>query len=307
MTRTLAGACDIPRRSLGLPFGRLSAPASASRVPSTQRLPRQGDGGGIAPRGRTRERAVVIVPTYSERATIEAIVARLYSAAPSQCDLLVVDDSSPDGTAEIVRALMRRHPQVRLIERAEKEGLGTAYVTGFRWAIENGYDFIVQMDGDLSHDPADVPRLLDALAGADVVIGSRYVPGGKVVNWGPLRRALSIAGNLYARMFLGFSIKDSTSGFRAWRVSWLEEQDLGSIRSEGYAFQVEMTRRAFRAEKTMVEIPIVFTERSAGRSKMSRFIILEALVRVTAWGISDRLVSVGRSSRRSRSRASERS
>ena len=232
------------------------------------------------------------MPTYNERATIAEVVDRLSASSP--VDVLVVDDSSPDGTAEIVRELARRDERIYLVERPDKHGLGTAYVTGFRWAIDNGYDVVVQMDGDLSHDPADVPRLIAGLDDADLVIGSRYVPGGSVANWGPLRRALSFGGNLYARICLGFSIRDSTSGFRAWRASWLRAQDLGSIRSEGYAFQVEMTRRTFRADRTIAEVPIVFTERLAGRSKMSRSIVLEALARVTAWGLKDRAASIGK-------------
>jgi len=236
--------------------------------------------------------ALVVVPTYNESETIAEVVHRLFDAAGDRVELMVVDDGSPDGTAGIVRALAGSHP-VHLIERPSKMGLGSAYVTAFRWAIERGYEAVVEMDADLSHDPADVVRLLDSLEGADLVIGSRYVPGGATRNWGRFRRLLSRGGNLYARLWLGFDVTDSTAGFRAYTTAFLATQDLDGVSSEGYAFQIEMTRRVFKAAGTITEIPITFTERELGRSKMSRRIVLEALVKVARWGLRDRLGRLG--------------
>lgn len=235
-------------------------------------------------------RALVIVPTYNERDSIADVARRLFDAAGDSVELLVVDDGSPDGTASLVKSLAAESPHgIHVIERSHKQGLGTAYVTGFRWGLERGYWAMVEMDADLSHDPADVPRLLDRLrSGADLAIGSRYVEGGGTENWGPLRRALSAGGNLYARAWLGYPVRDSTAGFRAYRAEALAAQDLSTVRSEGYGFQIEMTRRVFRAGGTIAEVPITFTERVAGKSKMSRRIVAEALLQVTRWGVSDR-------------------
>jgi dolichol-phosphate mannosyltransferase len=235
-------------------------------------------------------RALVIVPTFNERDSIGEVVRRLFDAAGDAVELLVVDDGSPDGTAEHVKHLAQGPHGIHLIERSHKQGLGTAYVTGFRWALERGYWAVVEMDADLSHDPADVPRLLHRVrTGADLAIGSRYVDGGGTENWGPLRRALSSAGNLYARAWLGYPVKDSTAGFRAYRSEALARQDLSTVRTEGYGFQIEMTRRVWKAGGTIAEVPIVFTERVAGKSKMSRRIVVEALAQVTRWGLQDRL------------------
>lgn len=230
----------------------------------------------------------MIVPTYNERDSIQEVARRLFAAAPGELDLLVIDDGSPDGTASVVKQLAADEPRIHLIERAGKQGLGTAYVTGFRWALERGYDAVVEMDADLSHDPADVPRLLQRSTDADLVVGSRYVPGGRVENWSRVRRALSAGGNLYARMWLGFRVHDSTSGFRAYRTHALRTLDLHSLTSEGYSFQIEMTRRIHRSGGRIVEAPITFVERAQGQSKMSRAIVIEAMVRVTQWGIGDR-------------------
>lgn len=232
--------------------------------------------------------ALVITPTYNESESIDEVVTRLFDACGERVDLLVIDDGSPDGTAEIVAQLAAEDSRIHLEQRPGKLGLGTAYVTGFKWAMERGYDEVVEMDADLSHDPADVPRLLDALKNADLVIGSRYVPGGGVSNWGRGRRLLSAAGNLYARMWLGYKIKDSTAGFRAYRVAALSQVDLDTIASEGYGFQIEMTRRFHKAGLRIREIPITFVERATGASKMSRRIALEALTSVTRWGMQDR-------------------
>lgn len=234
------------------------------------------------------KRALVIVPTYNERDNIAEVVRRLFDAAGDAVALLVIDDGSPDGTAELVRDLAEGPHDIELIERAGKLGLGTAYVTGFRWGIERGYTSLVEMDADLSHDPRDVPRLLAALRNAELAIGSRYVPGGRVENWGGSRKALSMAGNLYARLWLGFGVKDSTSGFRAYRASALRGQNLESVGSEGYAFQIEMAYRIHRAGGRIVEVPITFVERAAGSSKMSRRIVFEALTSVPRWRFDKR-------------------
>ncbi len=237
----------------------------------------------------------MIVPTYNERESIQEVARRLFAAAATaDLDLLVIDDGSPDGTASAVKQLAADEPRIHLIERAGKQGLGTAYVMGFRWALERGYDAVVEMDADLSHDPADVPRLLQRASDADLVVGSRYVPGGRVENWSRLRRALSAGGNLYARMWLGFRVHDSTSGFRAYSTRALRSLDLHTLRSEGYSFQIEMTRRIHRSGGRIVEVPITFVEREQGHSKMSRAIVIEAMVRVTQWGIADRFARVRR-------------
>lgn len=247
----------------------------------------------MSPRDPPTGGALVIVPTYNERATIAELIGRLFDATDG-VDLLVVDDSSPDGTAAIVGDLQGGGGRIHLIERPAKLGLGTAYLAGFAWALERGYEAVVEMDADLSHDPADVARLLGALDSADLVVGSRYVPGGRIPNWGLLRRALSRAGNLYARVVLGLAVRDSTSGFRAYRTSVLRGATLRGVASEGYAFQIEMVRRVQRAGGRVTEIPITFVERHGGRSKMSRRIVLEALARVTRWGLEDRIRALRR-------------
>ncbi|HYZ47141.1 MAG TPA: polyprenol monophosphomannose synthase [Actinomycetota bacterium] len=244
--------------------------------------------------------ALVVVPTYNERDTISEVVARLFRGATHEVELLVVDDASPDGTAQTVRALAERYP-IHLLERPRKLGLGTAYVAAFRWALERGYPAIVEMDGDLSHDPADVGRLLDALEEADLAIGSRYVEEGRIPRWGLLRRALSRGGNAYARRMLATGVRDSTSGLRAYRAGILGAVDLPTVRSEGYAFQIEMTRRVRMAGGAIVEVPITFDERAGDRSKMSRAIVLEALARVTLWGVRDRIGGLVRRGHLSRS------
>lgn len=234
------------------------------------------------------DQALVITPTYNERDSIGQAVSRLFAAAGDRVDLLVIDDGSPDGTAELVRELATGPHEIHLLQRPGKLGLGTAYITGFRWALERGYRAVVEMDADLSHDPGDVPRLLDALEHADLAIGSRYVPGGAVKNWGRGRQLLSRAGNSYARAWLGFPVHDATAGFRAYRTELLRQLDLDSITSEGYGFQIEMTRRVYKHGGRIVEVPITFVERVAGHSKMSKAIVAEALMSVTRWGMKDR-------------------
>jgi dolichol-phosphate mannosyltransferase len=228
------------------------------------------------------------MPTYNERENIERVTSRLFAAAENRVDLLVIDDGSPDGTAELVKALVAARTDVHVIERSGKLGLGTAYVEGFRWGLERGYWALVEMDADLSHDPADVLRLLDALKDSDLAIGSRYVPGGQVENWSSLRKLLSRYANNYARFWLGYDVRDSTAGFRAYRAPALGAVDLATLRSEGYAFQIELTRRFAKKKRRIAEVPITFVERTGGRSKMSSRIVLEALVNVTAWGFRDR-------------------
>lgn len=235
-----------------------------------------------------RMRALVIVPTYNERATIAEVARRLFDAAGESVELMVVDDGSPDGTAEVVKQLASGPHDIHLIQRSGKQGLGSAYIAGFGWALERDYDAVVEMDADLSHDPGDVPRLLRVLEGAELVIGSRYVPGGGTRNWGRFRHLLSRSANIYARRMLGFDVADSTAGFRAYRTAWLATQDLSTIASEGYAFQIEMTRRVHRSGGRIEEVPITFVERELGRSKMSRRIVFEALISVARWAWSDR-------------------
>jgi dolichol-phosphate mannosyltransferase len=224
--------------------------------------------------------ALVIVPTFNERDNIELVIEGLFDARLDDVHLLVVDDSSPDGTAD---AVPDGDPAIHLLRRASRMGLGSAYVAGFLWALERDYDALLEMDADLSHDPSDVPRLLHALSGADLVIGSRYVAGGRVENWSVARRCLSRAGNLYANTWLHLGINDVTSGFRAYRRRVVQDMDLGSIRSQGYAFQIEMALRVRRAGGRIVELPILFAERRAGKSKMTARIVAEAAAKVPAW------------------------
>jgi dolichol-phosphate mannosyltransferase len=235
-------------------------------------------------------RALVVVPTYNERETISEVIRQLFDAARDSVELLVIDDRSPDGTGAIVRQLQRGTGSIHLLERPRKQGLGTAYIEGFQQGIDQGYWAIVEMDADLSHDPGVVPELLAALKDADLAIGSRYTPGGKVLDWNAGRKLLSLAGNSYARAWLGFPIRDSTSGFRAYRSDFLSRQDLASVTSRGYGFQIEMARRIYRSGGRIIEVPITFTDRTLGRSKMSRSIVLEAMVTVTTAGIHDRVI-----------------
>jgi dolichol-phosphate mannosyltransferase len=231
---------------------------------------------------------LVIVPTYQERDNIEVVIKRLFAAVDERVHLLVIDDRSPDGTAEAARTVARDTGRTEIIERPGKQGLASAYIDGFRWALERGYAAVVEMDADLSHDPGAVPDLIAALESADLVIGSRYVPGGRTVNWGIFRRLLSRAGNLYARLWLGWGLRDSTSGFRAYRSASLAAQDLGTVLSEGYAFQIEMTGRVHFGGGRITEVPITFTERRAGKSKLSRGVVVEALWRVPVWALKNR-------------------
>jgi dolichol-phosphate mannosyltransferase len=224
-------------------------------------------------------RLVICLPTYNERANLEPLVRRLGEAL-GEGRVLVVDDSSPDGTGEVADRLADELPYVSVLHRTRKQGLGPAYIAGFRWALEHGAERILQMDADFSHDPADVPRLVAATEGADVALGSRYVPDGGTENWGRGRQGISRFGSLYARTVLGVSLRDLTGGFKCWRREALEALPLERIRTRGYAFQIETTYRALAAGLTVVEIPIVFHERRAGGSKMTRGIVFEAMATV---------------------------
>ena len=230
---------------------------------------------------------LVIVPTYNEKDNLEPIAERLHAAVP-EAHLLVVDDGSPDGTGRIADRLAAASDRVHVLHRTEKAGLGAAYVAGFAWAREHGYDVVVEMDADGSHAPEQLPRLLAALTTADVVLGSRYVDGGSVVNWPRSREALSRGGNAYTRLVLGLPLRDATGGYRAYRRTVLDALPLGDVASQGYCFQVDLAWQAWRAGFRVVEVPITFVERERGESKMSRAIVAEALWRVTLWGLRSR-------------------
>ncbi len=229
---------------------------------------------------------LIIVPTYNEIDGLERIVARIRSAVPD-ADLLIVDDSSPDGTGKLADRLASADSAVRVLHRAGKAGLGQAYLAGFEIAMAEEYAYVVEMDADGSHDPASLPAMLAlAAAGADLVIGSRWVDGGSVVNWPALRKAISRTGNWYSGVMLRSRIKDITAGFRVFRASALKELELHAISSQGYCFQVEMAWRLERTGHRIAEHPITFVERETGQSKMHTGIVVEALLRVTAWGIA---------------------
>ena len=232
-------------------------------------------------------RVVVVIPTYDERENIEWIVGRLRRAVPA-VDVLVVDDGSPDGTGEIADRMAAADPQVTVLHRSEKAGLGAAYLHGFRVALERGYDVIGEMDADGSHQPEQLPDLMRALENADLVIGSRWVRGGSVVNWPLSRRVLSVGGNVYARLLLGIPLRDVTAGYRLFRRTTLERIDLHSVESAGYIFQTDLAFRTLRAGLQVVEVPIGFVERVRGNSKMSRDVAVESLRRITAWGVRER-------------------
>jgi dolichol-phosphate mannosyltransferase len=222
----------------------------------------------------------LVLPTYNEADNVAAFTEAARRALPESRRVLIVDDSSPDGTGRIADRLAEAHEDIEVMHRARKQGLGPAYIAGFRRALAEGARLIVQMDSDFSHEPAYLPRLLDAARRADLVVGSRYIPGGGVTEWGPMRRAISRGGSAYARIVLGVGIRDLTGGFKCWRREALAAIDLDAVRSLGYAFQVEMTYRAIEAGFHVVEVPITFRERRIGASKMSRAIVAEAVWRV---------------------------
>jgi dolichol-phosphate mannosyltransferase len=236
---------------------------------------------------------LVCIPTYDERDNLPSTLARLRSAVPHAM-VLVIDDSSPDGTGDVADSLAAADDHVHVLHRPGKAGLGAAYVAGFSWGLERGADVLVEMDADGSHAPEELPRLLRAVAGgADLAIGSRYVPGGEVRDWPTSRLLLSRGGNAYTRLVLGVPVRDATAGYRAYRSAILKELDLAGISSQGYCFQVDLLWRAVLHGARVVEVPITFTERQLGASKMSSAIVTEALWRVTVWGIGSRLRGLG--------------
>ena len=238
--------------------------------------------------GSSANRIVIVMPTYNERQNLESIAGRVRAALPT-ADLLVVDDNSPDGTGDLADKLAEADPHVQVMHRTDKAGLGKAYIAGFGWALERGYDVIVEMDADGSHQPEHLPGLVAALNGADLSIGSRWVPGGKVVNWPKSREALSRAANIYTRVMLGLGVRDATAGFRAYRAATLRTISLDQVESTGYCFQIDLTLRVADAGLRIVEVPITFVEREHGASKMSNSIIMEAFWRVAQWGVQRRL------------------
>jgi len=229
---------------------------------------------------------LVLVPTYNELESLELIIVRIRDAVPD-ADVLIIDDASPDGTGRLADRLAAADPSVRVMHRAEKDGLGQAYLAGFAVAIEGGYDYTVEIDADGSHDPAELPAMIElAREGADLVIGSRWVAGGSVRNWPWLRRAISRGGNWYSRRVLRSGIRDITAGYRVYKVSALRDLELADVSSQGYCFQVELAWRLERSGHRIAEHPITFVERLTGRSKMHIGIVAEALLRVTAWGLA---------------------
>ncbi|NUP74814.1 MAG: polyprenol monophosphomannose synthase [Sinomonas sp.] len=233
-------------------------------------------------------RILTIIPTYNELESLPKTLGRLRLAVPDS-DVLVADDNSPDGTGELADQIAAEDPQVHVMHRKGKEGLGAAYIAGFRWALERGYDVIVEMDADGSHQPEQLPRLLEAVGqGADLVIGSRWVHGGSVVNWPFYRQLISRTGSTYSRIMLGLKVKDMTAGYRAFRRETLEKLDLDAVESVGYGFQVDLAWRVAKLGLSVVEVPVTFVERELGSSKMSGNIVVEAMLNVTKWGLADR-------------------
>jgi len=238
---------------------------------------------------------LVIIPTYNESESLPGVIERLRRAVPD-ANVLIADDNSPDGTGRLADDLAAKDSHIHVLHRAGKEGLGKAYLAGFAWGLERGYDVLVEMDADGSHRPEELPRLLAQMPSADVVLGSRWVPGGSVVNWPASRRLLSQGGSLYTRMALGIPTRDATGGYRAYRASALASLDLATVESNGYCFQIDLLWRALQRGLVVREVPITFVEREAGTSKMSNRIVREALLNVTRWGASHRWAQVSRRS-----------
>lgn len=242
----------------------------------------------IADRIASLGRTLVIIPTFNESESLPIALDRLLDAVPTT-HVLVADDNSPDGTGAIADARAAADERIHVLHRTAKEGLGAAYLAGFAWGLEHDYDVIVEMDADGSHRAVDLPIMLSALVDADVVLGSRWTPGGTVVNWPKSREVLSRGGNIYTRLMLGIPIKDATGGFRAYRASGLQRMQLADVQSQGYCFQVDLAWRAVQAGLRVVEVPITFVERELGQSKMDQKIVIEALWRVTVWGANKRV------------------
>ncbi|MEY4741289.1 MAG: hypothetical protein RL672_39 [Actinomycetota bacterium] len=232
----------------------------------------------------TPNQILVVMPTYREALTLEAAVRELF-VHNADVDLLIVDDNSPDGTGTLAEALARDDQRISVLHREQKQGLGPAYLAGFAWGTSRGYEFLIEMDADGSHRAIDLPRLIAAALNADLVIGSRWVPGGSVVNWPLHRRLISRIGNLYVNLMLGVGVKDMTAGFRVFRASFLNRLELTDVAAYGYSFQVEMAWRSIMAGGRVVEVPITFVEREFGQSKMTMGIVVEALWLVTKWGL----------------------
>jgi dolichol-phosphate mannosyltransferase len=246
-------------------------------------------------------RVLVIIPTYNERENIEPIIERVHAAAPA-VHVLVVDDASPDGTGRIADKLAEADERVHVLHRGGKAGLGAAYIAGFDWGLGERFDVLVEMDADGSHAPEQLPRLLAGLDDADLVLGSRWVPGGAVLDWPRSRELISRGGNLYARLALGVPLRDITGGYRAFRREVLEGIDYAGVASQGYCFQVDLAWRALRAGFHVVEVPISFADRERGESKMDGAIVREAFLRVGGWGLRHRGRQLGGALRKSRSR-----
>ena len=238
-------------------------------------------------------KVLVVIPTYNERENLPLIVAGVRAAAP-EVHILVADDNSPDGTGEVADDLAASDQSVQVLHRANKSGLGAAYLEAFQWAKDHGYDVVVEMDADGSHSPTDLVSILAALSNSDVVLGSRWVKGGRVINWSMSRELLSRGGNLYTRLWLGIPLRDATGGFRAYRMTALAKLDLAKVESQGYCFQVDMAWRVIRSELRVTEVPITFLERELGESKMNQAIVKEALWRVTQWGLAKRSADLKR-------------
>ena len=244
-------------------------------------------------------RVLVIIPTYDELENLPLVLARVRAVVPA-AHVLVVDDGSPDGTGELADQLAAADEQVHVLHRSGKQGLGAAYLAAFAWGLAHSYDVLVEMDADGSHQPEQLPRLLDALVSADLVLGSRWVAGGSVVNWPLHRSVLSRGGNTYTRLALGLPLRDATGGYRAFRRTALESLDLADVASQGYCFQVDLVWRAVRRGLRVVEVPITFVERERGLSKMSGAIVRESLWRVSVWGVGHRAAQVRNLVRRRR-------
>ncbi|AEM82850.1 glycosyl transferase family 2 [Streptomyces violaceusniger Tu 4113] len=283
---------EEPRTGAEAPSTKAEEPLAGADEPLTDgagpesRRERQDDGGRrkYGPLGTT----LVIIPTYNEAENIKSIVERVRKSVPD-AHILVADDNSPDGTGKVADELAAEDDRVKVLHRKGKEGLGAAYLAGFRWGIEHGYGVLVEMDADGSHQPEELPRLLTALKGADLVIGSRWVPGGRIVNWPKSREFISRGGSTYSRLLLDVPIRDMTAGYRAFRKETLEGIGMDEVASQGYCFQIDLAWRAIKAGFHVIEVPVTFIERERGESKMSRDIVTEAAWRVMSWGVGSRV------------------